>query len=440
MSPLDTPPPAQRDLTESHVIGSMVLGAAASFVFYLVAVHGIFAGSYASAAFSERGLIPYLTTFLAGTGLFLLLFAYLRVRREELTFEGIRVTLGAADPLDHEAAPALLDEVRGLRRDHGGHIVANRFLRALHSLGEGIKSKSHLGDLLRDLADFDMAIVQAAHLPVRYIIWLIPVLGFTGTVLGISSAISGFSNLIQGAGDFAAARGSLGEVALNLGVAFETTLLALIKTAILMYAFSLLQKRERSFFIQVDEYCADDVLQRVVALERPKKGTEISQLTAAVAALTDRLAEWDPQFESALDRLCARLDGLAAEANAALGVRVIEFGGHCDSMASAGSEIAARHLDAAEAVMAAAEQFAVGANRIDAVQTQLAANVETLTRLDEFSRCLDALQDTVERLPEAVRELTRPRQITLVERPVGRPNDRPTGRNSGRLGRPDGGP
>jgi uncharacterized membrane protein len=74
--------------------------------------------------------------------------------------------------------------------------------------------------------------------PVRYLIWLIPTLGFLGTVVGMSFALSS----LAGTEDLNAAinDGLLQVVMTNLGTAFYTTILGLIMNAICFGVLSML--------------------------------------------------------------------------------------------------------------------------------------------------------------------------------------------------------
>ncbi len=65
---------------------------------------------------------------------------------------------------------------------------------------------------------------------VRYIIWVIPALGFIGTVIGISLALA-----YAGAVDLQDPN-LLAELTKQLAVAFDTTLLALVLSAVLVLA------------------------------------------------------------------------------------------------------------------------------------------------------------------------------------------------------------
>jgi hypothetical protein len=83
---------------------------------------------------------------------------------------------------------------------------------------------------------------------IRYITWLIPSLGFIGTVIGIMLALNY-------AGDRANVESAdmLYQVTERLGVAFSTTLLALVMASILVFIQNVVQGR----------YCLDNLINRL---------------------------------------------------------------------------------------------------------------------------------------------------------------------------------
>ena len=93
---------------------------------------------------------------------------------------------------------------------------------------------------------------------IRYITWLIPSLGFIGTVIGIMLALNY-------AGDRANVESPemLYQVTERLGVAFSTTLLALIMAAILVFLQNLIQGREENTLNRSGQYCLDNLINRL---------------------------------------------------------------------------------------------------------------------------------------------------------------------------------
>jgi hypothetical protein len=93
---------------------------------------------------------------------------------------------------------------------------------------------------------------------IRYITWLIPSLGFIGTVIGIMLALNY-------AGDRAnvASPDMLYQVTERLGVAFSTTLLALVMASILVFILNVVQGKEENALNKAGQYCLDNLINRL---------------------------------------------------------------------------------------------------------------------------------------------------------------------------------
>ncbi|WP_295882321.1 MotA/TolQ/ExbB proton channel family protein [uncultured Thiohalocapsa sp.] len=72
----------------------------------------------------------------------------------------------------------------------------------------------------------------------RYLVWVIPTIGFIGTVVGIALALSQI--------DPTATEQPLADIAAALGISFYTTLVALMESAVLVLLLNLVQAREES--------------------------------------------------------------------------------------------------------------------------------------------------------------------------------------------------
>lgn len=83
-----------------------------------------------------------------------------------------------------------------------------------------------------------------SYLIPRYIAWAVPVLGFIGTVLGISLAADGIRGLIGTDTGISGLSSELGTAIAPLGIAFDTTLIALTLSVFLVGFLSLVQRIE----------------------------------------------------------------------------------------------------------------------------------------------------------------------------------------------------
>jgi biopolymer transport protein ExbB/TolQ len=91
---------------------------------------------------------------------------------------------------------------------------------------------------------------------VRFIAWVVPTLGFIGTVysLGASLSAAGLSEVLN-----------LREVARTLGVGFDCTMVALVESAILVFLLHLVQEKEESALNNAGDYTLRNLINRLYA-------------------------------------------------------------------------------------------------------------------------------------------------------------------------------
>jgi biopolymer transport protein ExbB/TolQ len=92
---------------------------------------------------------------------------------------------------------------------------------------------------------------------VRFIAWVVPTLGFIGTVYSLGASLSS-------AGDPSKAL-DLHEVAKTLGVGFDCTMVALVESAILVFVLHLVQEREESALNSAGDYTLRNLINRLYA-------------------------------------------------------------------------------------------------------------------------------------------------------------------------------
>ncbi len=92
---------------------------------------------------------------------------------------------------------------------------------------------------------------------VRFIAWVVPTLGFIGTVYSLGASLSA-------AGDPTKAL-DLHEVAKTLGVGFDCTMVALVESAILVFLLHLVQEREESALNGAGDYTLRNLINRLYA-------------------------------------------------------------------------------------------------------------------------------------------------------------------------------
>ena len=100
---------------------------------------------------------------------------------------------------------------------------------------------------------------EAENSMIRYLIWAIPSIGFIGTVRGIGQALSQADQAL--AGDIAGMTESL-------GIAFNSTLVALLISIVLMFMLHQLQRLQDDLVVSTQDYCEAFLLNRIGSVNR----------------------------------------------------------------------------------------------------------------------------------------------------------------------------
>ena len=232
-------------------------------LFYLVIV-GPLDETYFGQLFGNRGWVPYVISDLALWSVVILVVRYRRLTRETGVFALDLLPLSLAERITPERAPEFREQLDQLADSNPGNFLILRLQRALEHFTVR-RSVSETVDQLRLSAERDENTIESSYTMLRVFIWAIPILGFIGTVLGIGASVGGFSEAVSSASDLDVMKDSIGVVTSGLGVAFDTTLLALVTSVLIMFPTSSLQKAEEDYLAQVDEYCQRRLISRLEA-------------------------------------------------------------------------------------------------------------------------------------------------------------------------------
>ncbi|WP_334065427.1 MotA/TolQ/ExbB proton channel family protein [Alteromonas genovensis] len=113
------------------------------------------------------------------------------------------------------------------------------------------KNVQHAADAIHSSIDNIAAQLESGNNVIRYIIWAIPSIGFVGTVRGIGAALAQAD---------AALEGDIAGMTASLGVAFNSTLVALFISLILMLLMHLLNGRQDTMVIRTQASCERHLL------------------------------------------------------------------------------------------------------------------------------------------------------------------------------------
>lgn len=120
------------------------------------------------------------------------------------------------------------------------------------------RSIDQASSLLNTSMEMYLHEVDLRYNMLRYLTWLIPSLGFIGTVVGMGRALAF-------AGDPANAQNALllNEVTRRLAISFDGTFLALVLAALLVFLTNIAQSREEHALNRAGQYCLDNLVNRL---------------------------------------------------------------------------------------------------------------------------------------------------------------------------------
>jgi biopolymer transport protein ExbB/TolQ len=170
-----------------------------------------------------------------------------------------RLLTGTTGNPHPEGAPA-----SAIDSDSASGILSNRIRQLTGSFTESSRpSMTQLMEVNRESSGLDQEQMAGRFTLTRYILYLLPVIGFIGTVEGISRALMNISKVLPMVKNLDGFLTNLTSVTAALQIAFDSTLLALFLSAALMLVQTLVHRRAEDLLARVDRFVVDQVLPRV---------------------------------------------------------------------------------------------------------------------------------------------------------------------------------
>ncbi|MEM6614067.1 MAG: flagellar motor protein MotA [Cyanobacteria bacterium P01_C01_bin.72] len=282
---------SQRQELEINPILLLLVAAGIFFVTYLlIGALPPLRSSYIGVLLFERGFVQYLVVALAAVVIATAILKFLLLRKEQ---EALRkIWIADHIPLDQPDAHEVDYFQQRLLKD--GNLVAIRCGRVLKAY---IKSgdRTAANEFAIDDSSFYLTASESSYSVPRILVWAIPLLGFIGTVIGISGAVSGFSGFLENSGDVEQIKEGIGAVTSSLGLAFDTTLLALFLSVLVMIPLVLVERYESNLLLGIDVFINDKLLPR---LTKKNDQLDSAQINEAVAGA---IKEYFPNPEDLID-------------------------------------------------------------------------------------------------------------------------------------------
>ena len=283
----------------------------------------------------------------------------------------------------------------------------------------------------------------------RTMIWAIPIFGFIGTVQGLSSAVGGFADFLSGAAELSAIKGAIADVTIGLGVAFDTTFLALVLVMIVQFPLTSIMRDEVTLFSDVDVYLDEHFLSRL-----PSAGQQavvIENLEDSIEAAfrryipdPDRYEEvFTDSIEKAGDVVQKQFESFTAKYvearktatdNEVKALSEAMEHAHVQAMklAQEYSHSADGIRDSLQASLEKAAQAAAGVSQQVSTITDLGGQIRELLQVekamekslsgiaqaDNFQKTLAQLREHLQSTDEFCRKISKPRVITFREEAV----------------------
>ena len=155
-------------------------------------------------------------------------------------------------PTDVREYGRRLDELPPGERDL---IPARTMRRALKRFGETANVQD-AATAVHDYCESEASRLDSELALIRFNVWAIPAIGFVGTVRGIGEALAGAQFAL---------RGDTSAVTSGLGIAFNSTLVALMISILLMYVIHELQLRQERLVLDSESHVDDTVVSNLQA-------------------------------------------------------------------------------------------------------------------------------------------------------------------------------
>jgi biopolymer transport protein ExbB/TolQ len=133
------------------------------------------------------------------------------------------------------------------------YLVPRTLLAALQRFGS-TQNIQDVSTAVREVCETQAARLDSELAMIRYIVWAIPSIGFIGTVRGIGQALGQAHRAVEG---------DIVGVTVSLGVAFNSTFIALVISLFIMFIMHQLQLVQERLVLDTQSYCDVNLLRHL---------------------------------------------------------------------------------------------------------------------------------------------------------------------------------
>lgn len=167
-----------------------------------------------------------------------------RVVAERRLFDADLIPIPEGTKVLPEDARQLARPIEALEEGRRDYLLPRVLQVALQRLGAGA-SVQEISEAVRDECDTEAQRLDTELAMIRYIAWAIPSIGFIGTVRGIGDALANAHEAVAG---------NIAGVTASLGVAFNSTFIALLISILVMFLSHQLTLQQERLVLAVQRY------------------------------------------------------------------------------------------------------------------------------------------------------------------------------------------
>jgi len=345
----------------------------------------------------ERGWEQYVGTGIYFWAVLTLSRELVRLWRNERAFDDAPVLLKRVNAAMVRGGPRDASLTENTISDANGRVLPLRISQLVSYLKEsGSPSVTQLMEVNRESSGLDQEQMAGRFTLTRYILYLLPVIGFIGTVEGISKALMNISRVLPMVKNLDGFLTNLTSVTAALQIAFDSTLLALFLSASLMLVQTLVLRRSEDMLARVDRWVVDHVLSRV--------GTDQPLASRLVEIIGPHLDEMGNKLARVLEPAVRSLHEQAEKLGESLRVPIMQFATEVERLPRAlesfkhGADAIGRIGSDLEALGSAGETLGRGVATLSRIETMLAQLPSQEAQLDEIKRGLDRAGLAIESL------------------------------------------
>ena len=152
-----------------------------------------------------------------------------------------------------EDARKLARPLEALGEPERGFLLPRALRAALTRYGAH-SSIADVASVVKDICDTEANRLDSELAMVRYITWAIPSIGFIGTVRGIGEALGNAHEAVAG---------NIAAVTSSLGVAFNSTFVALLISIVIMFLNHQITLMQERLVLASQDYCDDNLIRHL---------------------------------------------------------------------------------------------------------------------------------------------------------------------------------